>query len=308
MRKRELRGRSLIVTGASSGIGAATAVEAGRAGMAVTLAAPEPRELARVATRVRDAGGEPLPVTVDVAEGDDVEAMVAATMDRFGRLDGLFANAGFGHMHELEADIGAYERRLWEVNYYGALRCVRSVVPRMRQHGGGHVLLGASLVGLTGLPYYSTYAATKGALIGLFASLRDELAPDGIEVSCVFPGSTRTAFHEGVAERSGRDPASEATPGFMTQAPESVARAVIRCLRRPQPEVWPHPMLRFMSGLWRWFPRFREISFRGLARQGRSAAADLRRARASRTEPDRPRNGLRLAEGSRVSRADPTEI
>lgn len=84
-------------------------------------------------------------------------------------------------------------------------------------------------------------------------------------------------FHAQVAERCGRDPASEATPAFMTQSAAAVARRVIRDLRRPSPQVWPQRVLHLLSGFWMWFPRFRCVCMRGVARHGRRALEDMER-------------------------------
>lgn len=270
-----LRESVFIVTGASSGIGAATAVEAGRAGMRIVLAARRADRLEEVAGRVRSAGGEALVVPTDVSDPEQIERMVDRAMDQYGRIDALFANAGFGHFHEGCSDIGELERRIWAVNYEGTRRSVHAVVPHMKRQGRGHILFCSSLVGVTGLPYYSTYAATKAAQVGLFASLRGELKPEGIEVTCVYPGSTDTEFHQSIADRCGRDAASEATPSLMMQPAEAVARRVVRCLRRPSPEVWPNRFLHLLAGIWAWFPRARDVSFRGMARHGRRVLREL---------------------------------
>jgi short-subunit dehydrogenase len=281
---RELRERVLIITGASSGIGAATAVEAGRAGVRVTLAARRQRRLRQVARRVEEAGGEALVVPTDVADPAQIRRMAERTLERWGRIDALFANAGFGHMHRAERTTDELEEELWTVNYRGVRRSIQAVLPQMRRQGSGHILLCSSLVAVTGLPYYSVYASTKAAMKGLFMSLQLELEPEGIDVTCVYPGSTSTEFHDKVAERCGRDAASEATPRFMVQTSEHVARRVVRCLRRPSPEVWPHRFLHLLSGFWAWFPRFRAMSMRNLAMQGREAVDDVEQ-RSTRPTP-----------------------
>lgn len=273
----DIRQRVFVITGASAGIGAATAIEAARAGMHLVLAARREAQLEEVRQKIEAAGGQALAVPTDVADPEQVQRMIDRALERFGRIDALFANAGYGHMHRGEDDLGEVERAMWEVNYHGAKRSVQAVVPHMRERGEGHILLCSSVVAASGLPYYSAYAATKGALMGLSQSLGLELEADGINVTCVFPGSTATEFHANIAARCGRDAASEATPRFMVQSAEAVARRVVLCLQRPSPEVWPHPLLQFLAGIWRWFPRSRMLSMRSMARQGRRAIEDVER-------------------------------
>lgn len=268
-----LRQRVLLITGASSGIGAATAVQAGGAGMRVALAARRLEQLEQVAQEVEAAGGEALCVPTDVADREQIQQMVDRTVERFGRIDALFANAGYGFMHrgDQNHENETIERAMWEVNYWGTKRSIQAVVPHMRAQGAGHILICSSVVAASGLPYYSGYAATKSAQVGLFTSMQLELEPEGIVMTCVYPGSTATEFHAKVAERCGRDAASEAAPRFMVQTADRVASRVLRCLRRPAPAVWPHPLLHFLSGVWAWFPRSRSVSMRRVAQQGRIA-------------------------------------
>lgn len=147
-------------------------------------------------------------VAADVADDQQVQHMVERTVERtverFGAVDALFADAGFGHLHRGEQDLGDLERRMWEVNYQGTRRAIQAVVAHLRSRGGGHVLLCSSVVGVTGLPYASTSAATKAAQMGLFASLGPELEPAGIKMSCVYPGHISGPCHEGVSRAGGR--------------------------------------------------------------------------------------------------------
>jgi len=263
-----------VITGASSGIGAATAVEAGRAGMHVVLSARRRRKLKQVARAVRDAGGEARVAPADVADEAQIEAVMRYTRAKFGDPDALFANAGFGWFHAMDRELPAVERRLWEVNYFGALRTVRAAARIMKKNGGGHILICSSLVSRCGLPYYGTYAATKAALHATAAAMQLELEGDGINLSCVYPGATATEFHERIRERCGHDPADDMTPNFMNQSARQVARSVIRCLRRPRPEVWPRGLDHAMAALWTAFPRLRTFCLRRLARRARQVLPD----------------------------------
>jgi len=256
-----LDGNVFVITGASSGIGAATAIEAGKAKMKVVLAARRPQQLDAVAASVREVGGEALVVPTDVADADEIDRLFDQSVERFGRIDAVFANAGYGYFAHSERD-GDYEQHMWDVNYHGVVRCMRRAVERFReQGGGGHILACSSLVAKTGLPYYGTYTATKAAIHGMVTSMQLELKPEGIHVAVVYPGSTDTEFHQRIERRCGRDAASENTPKWLMQPPDAVARQVIACLRRPRPEVWPTRLGWLFAGLWSLSPRFRAFCF-----------------------------------------------
>lgn len=270
---RRLRDKVLIVTGGSSGIGAATAVEAGRAGMRVVVAARRRDKLEEVAQRVRTSGGQALAVPTDVGDAWQVRTMVEAAVARFGRIDALFANAGFGHFHRLlDATDSETESQMWRVNYFGALECIRAAGAAMvRQGGGGHLLICSSIVGHSGLAYYGSYAATKGALHALACSLRGEMAEHGIHVTAVYPVGTDTEFSQAVRRTSGGDALRRSTPRIFMQSSEHVARRVIACLRRrrPPPEVWPSRLAHLGAAIWTLWPRLRTLSFRGQASKAR---------------------------------------
>lgn len=268
-----LQDRVLIITGASSGIGAATAVEAGRAGMKVVLAARRLEKLQEVAGRVREAGGQAWVVVTDVADADQVRRMVEGAVQHFGRIDALFANAGYGlFLETINGDHEAAERRMWEVNYFGTVSCVRQAGRVMiEQGGGGHIVICSSVVGRSGMSYYSGYAATKAAQHALASSLRQELKPHSIHVSTVHPIGTDTEFSSTVRKLTDthREGIMRNTPKAFVQSPEHVARCVVRCLRRPRPEVWPSRSTHFLAAVWTLFPRIRDACFSGLAKKMR---------------------------------------
>ena len=160
---RDLKDKVMVITGGSAGIGAATAVAGARAGMKVVVAARREEELKRVVERVESVGGEGLAVVCDVAKDGDVESLVAKTVERFGGVDVMFANAGYGLFMPVEHMTDEATRRIFEVNYYGTIRCVKAAIPQMRRRGGGHIVITSSIVGRVGLPFYAQYSATKAA-------------------------------------------------------------------------------------------------------------------------------------------------
>jgi short-subunit dehydrogenase len=231
-----LAGRVVIVTGASSGIGAATAVACGRARMCVALAARRAGRLERVADEVRAAGGEARIVPTDVTDDAALRSLVDGTVATWGRLDVLVNNAGVGVLARVEDTSPAEYERLMRVNYLAAVHAVLAALPHMRRQGRGHIVNVASVLGKRASPFRAAYVASKFALVGFSESLRMELRGTGIHVTCVCPVGTATEFHEIELNRlgvSGR--------GGPIQSADHVARAIVRALRRPRAEV--HPFL-----------------------------------------------------------------
>lgn len=271
----DLTGKVIIITGASAGIGAATAIEAGRSGMRVVLAARRKDKLDQVAARVREAGGEALVVETDVADREDADRLVRQTLEHFGQLDVLFANAGFGYFGPLIEMDRATEDRMWQVNYFGALHCVRAAAAVMKQQQRGHILITGSILSHVGLPYYATYCATKAAQRAAIQALQLELEPDHIFVTGVYPSGTKTEFFDRVADVSGRrDGIAGNTPEGFMQSARTVAKKVIRTLRRPRPELWTSFAGRLLTQLWLACPPFMRLCFRMQARKYRKRIGD----------------------------------
>jgi len=180
-----LAGKVVIVTGASSGIGAATARSLARAGCKLTLAARSEERLRAVAAEL---GPDTLAVPTDVTKGEDVKAMVAATLDRFGRVDVLFANAGIyipGQAAEGDPDAWAV---LMDTNVDGVLRSVHAVLPTMISQRSGDILVTSSISGYVDIEWEPIYSASKHAITGFVHTLRRQVAPYNIRVGAISPG------------------------------------------------------------------------------------------------------------------------
>lgn len=225
--------RVVAITGASSGIGRATALRLARDGAALIICARRMDRLSEVVQQAERAGGQAIAVSADVAESQSMDELVARGVDRFGRLDAMICNAGFGIYGVIDA---ARMRRLMDVNYMGTYNACRAALPVFRRQASGHLLVMSSIVGRRGIPFMSAYAASKFAQAGLAECLRAELHGTGIHVSTVFPISTETDFHRTMIQES----------GFATRArgprqrAEDVAEAIARALDRPVPEVYPY--------------------------------------------------------------------
>jgi short-subunit dehydrogenase len=260
---RDLRDKVFAITGASSGIGAATALEAARAGMHIALAARRTDRLEEVAKQIEAMGRRALRVACDVDRDEDVKAFITQTYETFGRLDAVFANAGYGIYARVLDTTDAQLRALFETNFYGTMRVVWAALPIMLQQGYGHVLICSSAASKVGPPFYGAYAATKAAQESVASALRAELTGKrGVFVTTVHPIGTRTEFTQRVRQELGEEAAKAKsnTPDMFRQPVESVARAIVRCMRKnhPEPEVWPHLPTRFLLALIDAFPRLGE--------------------------------------------------
>lgn len=250
----------LVVTGASSGIGRATAIEAARAGMDVVLTARRADRLDEVRAAIERLGRRAATVIGDVAEAGFSKRLLEESERAFGRYDIVFANAGYGAERRLLQFDEAELRRMFEVNFFAATELLREAARGLKRRGsGGHLLMCSSCVARFTLPGYGPYAATKAAQLMVARSLRYELKAHGIEVSTVHPVTTATEFFE-VAGGGGNgkggegSPIADHAPKFIVQPPERVAKAVIRCLRSPRAEVWTSFPARFAAGLFTVFP------------------------------------------------------
>lgn len=235
----DLRGRPIAITGASSGIGAATAIACARAGMPVVIAARRADKLAGVADRIRAAGGKVLAVGCDVTDPAQCAAVVDRTVSEFGSIYSVFANAGYGEELALCETSDEAVRAMFETNFYGTLNVVRPAAARMIGAGGGHILICSSCLALMAIPFYSIYCATKAAQHLVGRAMAIELGPKGVHVSTVHPVGTKTEFFDTAAARSpGRTALTSHSADRFMQSADFVAGRIVKCLRRPRPEVW----------------------------------------------------------------------
>jgi short-subunit dehydrogenase len=239
----DLNGQVAAVTGASSGIGLAIARELAAAGVRVVLGARREDRLQAAADGIRAAGGAAEYTVMDVTSEPDVIRLVERGREAFGRFDVMVCNAGFGYYGTVEDTPPEVMRRMLDVNFLGTFHGARAAIPIFRQQQRGHLIVISSIVGRRGIAQMSGYSATKAAQVGFAESLRAEFAGSGIHVSVVLPISTESEFRTAMA----RDYGHSVRGLGPTQTAETVARAVVACVRRPAPEVYPYRMSRALA-------------------------------------------------------------
>jgi len=233
--------KTVVITGASSGIGAAIAVACAEEGMNVVLAARRMNALEETAAACRRHGVRALPVVTDIRSRESIEALVATAIDAFGQVDVFVANAGIGFHTPLAQATDEELREVVDVNVLGTMRCARAVAPHMIGRGSGHIFTVSSVSIELMWPDDSVYGSTKAAIHRFAAGLRNELAPQGVLVTDVIPGVIETPLTEGLSGSHKADPAI-------------VARAVVGAIRKPRPEVVAPWWYRAILILNRWIP------------------------------------------------------
>ena len=235
--------RVVIVTGASSGIGEATAREFGRAGDRIVLAARRIERLESLANEIDGygTGAECLVVQADLSRLPDIVAMVDRTLQAWQRVDVLVNNAGFGRLDWLEnldpvKDIEAQ----MNVNVMGVIQTTRQVLPVMIKQRSGSIINMCSMSGLVGTPTYTIYSASKHAVHGFSEALRREVQPWGIHVSLLYPGGVVTEF----GSRAGiKRKTKTTTPRSLLLTADQVGKAVVHLASHPR-RMWIFP--------WQW--------------------------------------------------------
>jgi len=243
MKANAFRGQVVIVTGASSGIGRALALQLAGQGAKVVLAARRVELLEQVAAACRQAGGEALAVRTDVADEAQCKALVEKTVATFDRLDLLINNAGLAVIARLEdySNLGLFQHTM-DVNFYGAVYCTYYALPYLIRSRGRLVAV-SSLGGKAPLPYNSPYIASKYAMHGFFDSLRIELMRHGVSVTIICPYWVVTGFHEAQMDKDGtpRGPSGRAIYSKNMMTAERCAALILRAAYRRQREVLMGP-------------------------------------------------------------------
>jgi len=278
-----IEGRTAIITGASSGIGQATAAILTEERVNVVLASRNRKKLEALALDLVSFPGRTLVVPTDVTDRLAVEALVRKTAEEFGRVDILINNAGTGLFAPIAGGSPENQRRLFEVNFWGAINCIQATVPYMKSQGRGHIVNVASLAAKISPPYMGMYSATKFALSAVSDALRSELAGSGIGVSTIYPGLTQTSFMENMTQEV-EVPAIPPVARFVGS--DAVARRIVQSIRLGLRDAYISPEDLAVVGLNTFLPQFVDWTMRAFV--GRPPALDAGDIEVSRPRLDRP--------------------
>ena len=226
------------ITGASSGIGEALALELARQGARLVLSARREGELERVATATGLPAEAVLVLPLDVTDPADLAQKVQTVLARFGRIDYVFQNAGITQRSLVQdTDTGVY-RRLMEVNFFGAVALTQAVLPMMLSQKSGHFVVTSSVAGKIGVKQRSGYCASKHALHGFFDSLRAEVATNGLRVTMVCPGYIRTPISSSALSANGAVYGKSDRAQELGMPADDCARRILRAVASGREEIY----------------------------------------------------------------------
>jgi short-subunit dehydrogenase len=249
--KRELRGRRILLTGASSGIGRSLAEQLAAAGARLTLAARSADKLAELTATLSAHNPDILAVPTDITRPEDRQRVVDETLRRFGGLDILINNAGVGSFAHFAHCTEAILRQIMEVNFFAPIELIRLALPALRQGQQPAVVNVASMCGRRGMPAWPEYSASKFALCGMAEALRAEFARFDVDVLVILPGLTASGLGQNLLKKTGRMDIrfDEGMP------PAQVAAGIVKALRKNRAETVLGREARWLLRFNRFFPR-----------------------------------------------------
>lgn len=237
---RDLQNSVVIITGASAGIGKALAEQLHAEGCRLVLAA---RRIDRLEALNQTLGGKHLCLQIDVSRPEDCKMLIDETVEQLGRIDTLVCNAGYGLVRRVDEMSLTELQAILATNVFGTTEPIRHAVPVLRKNdiGGGwrgQIMIVSSAAARRGLPFFGAYAATKAAQLSLAEAARVELMDERIAVTSVHPIGTTTEFIQ-AAETLSEKAIESPRRTVYRQSAEAVARAMVKAMRKPRPEVWP---------------------------------------------------------------------
>jgi len=230
---KRLDGRIALVTGASSGIGEATAIALAESGAKVAIAARRKDRLQALAARLAPLGAEPLVLEADLLDEHVAQRIVADTERHFGKLDILVNNAGVMYLEPVaEADLGRW-RRMLELNVLSLIASTQAALAGMRSRRDGHIVNVSSTAGRIANPNAAAYSATKFGVVAFSEALRREVYADNIRVSVIEPGIVQTELRDHIGHAATQASLNAWASNMRQLQPEDVADAIVFCVSRP---------------------------------------------------------------------------
>ena len=252
------QGKVAIVTGASSGIGAATALLLAQCGVRVALVARRAEKLDELARQIVGQGGEALCLPADLTDRRQPPLLVEQTLAQWGRVDYLVANAGqYIRSPIAELSIETLERSM-AINFYAHVCCIQAVLPHMKAQGSGHIVIVSSMDAKTGLSPDAPYVAAKHAAAGLGDVLRQELRGTGVGITILYPGRVDTAMVDGLRLLWITKPLP----------PQTAAKAILRGIQRRQVSIILPPQARLLNLAYFVHPKICDLAVRLLNLSG----------------------------------------
>ena len=229
----KLDGKVAVVTGASSGIGEATAEALAAEGASVVVAARREDRLSELVERINGNGGKALPVAADVADEGQAHELIQRAKSEFGRVDILVNNAGVMQLSAVEKGLSDEWRRMFDVNVLGLLYATDAAVAVMKEQGSGHLVNVSSVAGRRSRATTGVYSGTKFAVNAISEALRQELLEDNIRVTIVEPGAVATELATHITDEDAKEGLSGLLSLDILQA-EDIANAIAYCVTQPE--------------------------------------------------------------------------
>jgi NADP-dependent 3-hydroxy acid dehydrogenase YdfG len=230
----ELDGQVAIITGASSGIGEATAKSLADRGASVVIAARRKTELEELAAEIEDDGGEVVVVPTDITDDAEIDILVETTLGEYDRIDILLNIAGYMPLTPIEKADRETIRRTIDVNLTGLMTLTQAVIPTMLEQESGHIVNVSSVAGRVSLEDGAHYSAAKFGVNGFSEGIRKELGDEGIRVATIEPGAVDTELTDHIADEDSKDASENYMDSITTLTPEDLARTITFVVTQPQ--------------------------------------------------------------------------
>lgn len=246
--------KTLWITGASSGIGKAVALEMASYQAHLILSGRNKEALKKVAKKCREAGSTTLVIPFDLGDIQSVNTAVSEVLSNNTRIDGLYHFGGISQrsfVHETSIEV---DRKIFEVNFFGTVALTKAILPKMIENGGGQIAVTSSIVGKFGFPYRSAYSASKHALHGFFESLRAENTNNNVRVSIIIPGRIKTNISVNALEKDGSVHGKMDEGQDKGKSAEATAEIICRKLKNERKEILVGGIDLLMVHIRRFFP------------------------------------------------------